>query len=233
MSKKCVRCGTVKPLVDFHKRANAFDGRNAACKACICAARRKYSVDHPERAREQRRRYRAENRESELARLRKWQETNVEHRADYRRAYDAAHAEERAAAKRAWYEANREWVLAWPKRNPARSAARFRRFREANRDRRAEDQRKRRVDGLGLRVEDVDLDALWTGSCGLCGESLDRGLIYPDPFSKSIDHIVPLSLGGTHEAHNLQWAHLRCNVSKGARIDPSRRWMSSLPVESV
>ena len=31
-------------------------------------------------------------------------------------------------------------------------------------------------------------------------------------------HIIPLALGGTHEAANLQWAHLICNIRKGARM---------------
>lgn len=218
MSKACVRCGSTKPFSDFHKRSKAHDGLNAACKECICAARRQYSAEHPDRAREQRRRYRTENYDAEMARLRAWREANAEHRAEYRRAYDAANAAERAAAKRTWYEAHREWVLSWPERNPERSAARHERFREANRDRRAEAQRKRRVDALGLRVEDVDLEALWTGSCGLCGQLMDAALRWPHPQSKSIDHILPLAAGGTHEASNLQWAHLRCNVSKGAKV---------------
>jgi 5-methylcytosine-specific restriction endonuclease McrA len=33
----------------------------------------------------------------------------------------------------------------------------------------------------------------------------------------SLDHIVPVSLGGTHTWANVQLAHLRCNVSKGNR----------------
>lgn len=33
----------------------------------------------------------------------------------------------------------------------------------------------------------------------------------------SIDHIVPLSQGGTHELANVQLAHYRCNLSKNNR----------------
>ena len=61
-------------------------------------------------------------------------------------------------------------------------------------------------------------DSLWTGACGICSRPMDRDLRHPDPFSKSIDHIIPLALGGTHEAANLQWAHLICNIRKGARM---------------
>lgn len=56
----------------------------------------------------------------------------------------------------------------------------------------------------------------WT--CRLCSDPVDPGRIWPDPLSGSIDHIVPLSLGGGHEPTNVQLAHLRCNTAKGARL---------------
>jgi len=60
-----------------------------------------------------------------------------------------------------------------------------------------------------LRVRDAD-------RCGICGKRVpDKA--YPHPESPSFDHIVPLSVGGTHEAANLQLAHLGCNLRKGAR----------------
>lgn len=55
--------------------------------------------------------------------------------------------------------------------------------------------------------------------CGICGVSVDKGLSYPDPMSASLDHIVPLSVGGAHTHANVQCAHLRCNVIKGNRAE--------------
>jgi len=43
-------------------------------------------------------------------------------------------------------------------------------------------------------------------------------LAWPDPGSKSIDHILPLSKGGSHSQENVQWAHLVCNTRKGNRL---------------
>ena len=54
--------------------------------------------------------------------------------------------------------------------------------------------------------------------CGACGVSVDLALAWPDPFSKSVDHIVPLARGGAHSLENCQLMHLRCNISKGARV---------------
>jgi hypothetical protein len=48
------------------------------------------------------------------------------------------------------------------------------------------------------------------GICGICGEILGSDPIH-------IDHIVPVSKGGATEFENLQAAHARCNLRKGAR----------------
>lgn len=53
--------------------------------------------------------------------------------------------------------------------------------------------------------------------CQLCHRKVRPELAYPHPLSKSIDHIVPLAEGGSHTPENVQLAHLRCNVQKGAR----------------
>lgn len=52
----------------------------------------------------------------------------------------------------------------------------------------------------------------WT--CRLCGDPLDRTAQAPHPLSPSIDHIVPLARGGTHEMTNVQSAHFLCNAIK-------------------
>lgn len=65
------------------------------------------------------------------------------------------------------------------------------------------------------RIEIFLRDA-WT--CGLCNKSIDPKLAWPNPWSASLDHIVPLSRGGFHTRANCQAAHLRCNISKGNRV---------------
>lgn len=57
----------------------------------------------------------------------------------------------------------------------------------------------------------------WT--CRLCGDPVSRRLKWPHPLSASLDHIIPLSLGGSPEITNVQLAHLRCNIRKGARVE--------------
>lgn len=53
--------------------------------------------------------------------------------------------------------------------------------------------------------------------CHLCGDKVDMNVAWPDPTSPSLDHVVPLSLGGSHEPANVKLAHLWCNTKKGNR----------------
>jgi len=52
------------------------------------------------------------------------------------------------------------------------------------------------------------------GQCGICHKHIDLNKAYPDLESFSVDHIIPLSKGGSENQDNLQAAHLSCNISK-------------------
>lgn len=63
----------------------------------------------------------------------------------------------------------------------------------------------------GLRERDGDC-------CGLCGDVIDFSLSGRDPMGRSVDHVLPRSKGGAHSWDNCQLTHLRCNLSKGAKV---------------
>ena len=46
--------------------------------------------------------------------------------------------------------------------------------------------------------------------CHLCGRRVRVDELH-------LDHVIPLSLGGSHDVGNLRVAHARCNTAKGAR----------------
>ena len=61
---------------------------------------------------------------------------------------------------------------------------------------------------------DIEIDIIYTyykGKCGICSKFVEQK-------DKSIDHIRPLSKGGTHTWDNVQLAHLKCNIKKGNRV---------------
>lgn len=54
--------------------------------------------------------------------------------------------------------------------------------------------------------------------CGICGQGIPRVVKHGHPLYLTMDHIIPISLGGTHSPENVQAAHARCNYSKGSRV---------------
>lgn len=80
---------------------------------------------------------------------------------------------------------------------------------------------RRRARMANAYVADIDRNSVFNRDhwrCHIC-----KGKIKPDkhkhphPLSPSIDHLIPLAAGGTHEPANVAAAHLGCNSSKGAR----------------
>lgn len=82
-----------------------------------------------------------------------------------------------------------------------------------------------RADAFGCEYDDsITLDFVYkkyNGVCQICGTPVDVndrcgngiGKKYP-----TLDHIIPLSKGGTHTENNVQLAHMICNSKKGARM---------------
>jgi hypothetical protein len=59
--KRCKHCGEFKPLEDFYGEKGGRDGKRPECKSCTNARRKRWY---------------AQNREREIARVRAWQQAN-------------------------------------------------------------------------------------------------------------------------------------------------------------
>lgn len=93
------------------------------------------------------------------------------------------------------------------KQSPKRQASR----RKVSQRRRARERK--------AFVEDVDVMVLCeqqNRECWLCGGKIRLDKKSPHPKSLSLDHLVPLSLGGEHSYRNCAAAHLGCNSRKQA-----------------
>ena len=69
----------------------------------------------------------------------------------------------------------------------------------------------------GVEYEPIDKMKVFARDhwkCGICGERVDQRKRYPHSDSASLDHIVPISVGGGHVWSNVQCSHLGCNSSK-------------------
>lgn len=88
-------------------------------------------------------------------------------------------------------------------------------------DRRRNNYHRRRAlkkaAGTGDPVRMADIAERDGYRCGICSAPVDMDLAWPHPQSKSLDHVVPLTKGGSHDPANVQLAHLVCNTVKGNR----------------
>lgn len=67
-------------------------------------------------------------------------------------------------------------------------------------------------------------------TCCLCGGWIDHDLHWQDPMAATVEHLVPLSMGGDPtDPANLSTAHRVCNTTRGNRVAPtqvqSRSWL--------
>lgn len=55
--------------------------------------------------------------------------------------------------------------------------------------------------------------------CQLCGRKVNPDIQVPHPRAATLDHIVPVSRGGSHDEANLQLAHFGCNSKKRNKVN--------------
>lgn len=87
--------------------------------------------------------------------------------------------------------------------DPAEDAEAIEKRRASDRERKA---RQRNARNLILALAHRD-----GFTCSLCGEPM------PDVSDIEVDHVIPVSKGGSDDPENLKLAHSRCNAKKGNR----------------
>jgi 5-methylcytosine-specific restriction endonuclease McrA len=265
-NKTCDKCGTEKPLEDFPFFRKKSEGTQPTCRACD---RKKKQAAYYERNKEastaRSLAWRRNNPEKASAARKAWRKANPEkmrkedirrrarmslEERERRRTYDARYyAENRVrvlAQQREYLKKNavrnRERALAWAEANPERAAARVRAWRKENPDllrtmRRIYRQtRHARNKAAGVPEASHVASLLKETACIYCGEAFD-----PAVREKwlTIEHVVPLVLGGTNASENLFSACYACNRSKGGRLlkdwkkNPRPGWTPVRPVDKV
>ena len=134
------------------------------------------------------------------------------------RAYVAANRERVAARKVAWYQANRERLAEKDRQrqlaDPERATRRAREWERAHPTRSAANHaaksanRRAEMYNADGRLSGADVIELWRREpvCVDCGDG--RGL----------DHVIPLSRGGSNTSGNLANRCRSCNSRKGKRL---------------
>ncbi len=87
-TKRCNKCGEVKPLEMFGLNKKGKFGHNANCKTCVCIKKREYNRKNREKQREWSKKYREKNPEGFQEAQRKHDEKNRERTRERKRKYN-------------------------------------------------------------------------------------------------------------------------------------------------
>lgn len=220
-TKICSGCRRELPatLDYFNRKGRSNDSLRAKCKDCE-RDYREVNKDHRREVDRQWRRankehkaaymrdYYRKNRKQELARYYRWKEEHREEIKEYwreycrerkskKREYDQqyriANRDKIRAGKKKWVENNRESI-----RLKGRVYAALR------------NARKRKTGGSYTKKDIKDQYARQHGKCYYCGQKV--GDTY------HVDHVVPLSRGGSNSPENLVVACVHCNLSKSNKL---------------
>jgi 5-methylcytosine-specific restriction endonuclease McrA len=78
--------------------------------------------------------------------------------------------------------------------------------------------KRRAIYAQGDDIDALELFNMYDWICHLCRSAIDPRHRKPHPLCATIDHIIPLSRGGTHTWTNCAPAHAYCNFQKGDQV---------------
>lgn len=200
-TKACKKCGVEKLLSEYHKNKTNSDGRQLYCKTCNIELSKQYYIENKEKIKQ----YNIKNRQQIIEYRKQYRIKNKEQLAKKRNQYYINNREKMLKINNQYYIDNRDKMLEqnkqWRIANPEKVIA-----KKINR-------RAMELNATGKFTADdiAQLLVLQKGKCAICHCSIKNGY--------HVDHIVPLSKGGSNSKENLQLLCPTCNLSKGAR-DP-------------
>lgn len=195
----CAQCGPEtgsQSATNFSRHTNSRTGFHSLCKPCASGYHTDWQVEHHEEELEKKHIYSAEHKEEKRLYDITYRATQGDKLRTKKQTYYAN--DENKAKKRCHDAAYRLNHL------PEERAAKHRR-------------RVRLRGGLYEKFTDEEIYARDGWVCGLCLRKVNKRLKHPHLLSASLDHVWPVSLGGSHTRQNVALVHLRCNSSKQNR----------------
>lgn len=180
------------------------------------------------------RNYYTKNKEKIQAKHKKYRTEHAEEIAHYHHIWYLANKERILAQHKQWRENHREDIQRWRKEHAERLRKYFKRYYQSRKshykelraayrlkhlsEKLARDRRREALKRGSLVADELqDIAAIYKRArfdpdvrCYICGRRIPLG-------HRHVDHIVPLSRGGSHTISNLAIACDECNLRKGTK----------------
>jgi 5-methylcytosine-specific restriction endonuclease McrA len=228
MLKQCKQCGGEFPATLEYFRVSRHGNVSSPCKSCIAAKKQEWRENNPQLVKDEKARSHVKCREKNNARAKAWYEANRETVLERIRKENAENPQPNRDRVAKWYEANRGAVLekafakyyldvdasrAKRRNYKPKKTLRYATVRKASKaNRRA---REMNAEGSHTAAEIRELFHDQHGRCGYCGINL---MVSDTKAEYHVDHIVPLSRGGSNYIDNILVSCADCNLSKGDKL---------------
>lgn len=197
--------------------------RNTSSSGCLACAResaRLYRKNNPQKAKESLRKSYLKHADARRSDVQAWRRKNPTKVKEMRARYVQENKEKVASSKRAYYLKNKEALLMASREHYLSNIERYREiaklWRENNRDRvrllnRSRKEKIRLAEGSHT-IDDInEIKKLQRMTCAACYKKFSGDNYH-------VDHIFPLSLGGSNDRKNIQLLCPPCNMSKGSKL---------------
>jgi len=220
----CVTCKLDKEDTEYH-RTGKNNLLRKECKSCVNEKRRAKRKENPEffkqkdkenyiKHQEARKAaakvYIIKNKDKVMKRKKEYYNANKEVLAEKHKQYYQDNKQELIEKNKSYYQNNKESILAKKKRYRASEQGRLVIRNNRNKYRALKSASS---DGSVTTEALLDLASKQNYKCAYCGCDID----IKEPTSH-LDHVLPLSKGGTHSITNVVWACAPCNLQKSATI---------------
>jgi len=197
-TKICSKCGVEQSLENFYKEKRNSDGLRTDCKKCCRIRSKNYVLNHKDEVKKYQREYR---------------ENNKQKRINYQKQYWPKYYQNN---KEAIAEKNRIYF-----QSPAGKLAK-KKFYNSDKGKISEKIKRYKKRSILENLDEhftaqdwKEVLAEYGKKCLACGSTEHL----------TVDHVIPLSQGGTNTKDNLQPLCLACNCSKGVKTIDYRIWI--------
>jgi len=203
MTKVCSKCGIEKSLTEFCKRTACKSGLKGQCKICDKEYRDAHKADS--------RAWRQSHAKDEADRAKRWQQNHIEELVTYRKEYRHNNKKQITIQKKQYSQ-----TVAGKATNK-RGHQRYTQTIAGKAAHVKGSQRRRALEANVFREDFNPIDILKRDDyrCQMCGKKTRPD--FKDPHHSlypNVDHIVPLSKGGSHTKQNTQCLCHKCNTQK-------------------